>query len=152
MNYLENLLKGNIASFKKNIESKLAEKVFEKLAHRKQQIANGLFEAEKLQTTSLEQLQKVYNPNIKGWKIGDPHPKYTDSKYVIDDYKNAGFYPVEKRNEARKNLLDNYGHLLSLSDTIHLRNWEAAGEDPDSEHVLRRTESLQKLYNKKLLE
>ncbi len=45
MDYLENLLSGNIASFRKQIEGKLAEKVFDKLATRKQQIANGLFEA-----------------------------------------------------------------------------------------------------------
>lgn len=44
MDYLENLLNGNIAAFRKQIEGKLAEKVFDKLATRKQQIANSLFE------------------------------------------------------------------------------------------------------------
>ena len=40
---LEDLLKGNIAGFKKAVEANIAEKVFVKLAEKKQELAQGLY-------------------------------------------------------------------------------------------------------------
>jgi hypothetical protein len=68
MNYLESLLKGNIASFKKEIEAKIAEKVFSKLESRKKEIAGGLFGESKEEKPNLRHI-KTYTEGNKTAKV-----------------------------------------------------------------------------------
>lgn len=173
---LESLFNGDFKSFKEMISNALYAKLNARLEEASGEIADSMFnesseeldeESEDLEeepsqeldeskkkwsATSLETLKGKFAEKPKGWKIGDPHEKYNDPEYVIKDYKNAAEKPQEERSKLRKNLLNNFGHKLQLHHIVHLRNWEAAGLDPDAPSVLRRTKELQDLFKKRLHE